>query len=119
MSAIVLYFERCQVIPTMAWSSSNSLRYQFRDIVSRIDNLIRHEDWEADHIEVGIILNSCLLKLKLLTLDVGNADDVLPQVEDEGGLLTEATTDLLQMIAGEVAQTEAALFKPADRKTDK
>lgn len=103
----------------MALSSSNNLRYQFQDIVSRIDNLILHEGWEADHIEAGIILNSCLLKLKLLTLDVGNADDFLAQVEDEGGLLTEATTDLLQMIGSEVAQTEVALFKPTDRKTDK
>lgn len=77
------------------------------------------DDWKSHHVEVGVLLTSCLLKLKLWSVDIGDAEDTLPKIDAEGGGLAAATADHLQMIATAITQVEAAVFTSANISTPK
>ncbi len=96
---------------------NDDLRSQYRGILSKLDSILIRDDWKSHHVEVGVVLSSCLLKLKLWSVDIGDADDTLSKVDAQGGGVAEATADHLQMIATGIAQVEAAVFAPANIPT--
>ena len=92
--------------------SNDQLRNQWRNILSDLDRILVREDWKPEHVEVGRVLNSCLLKLKLWSVDIGGADDTLPKIEAQAEILAKATADRLHIIADQVSAVEAAVFNP-------
>lgn len=98
---------------------NDDLRSQYQGILSKLDNILIRDDWKSHQVEVGVVLSSCLLKLKLWSVDIGNADDTLFKVATQGGGLAEATADHLQMIATGIAKVEAAVFTSTDIPTEK
>ena len=92
--------------------SNEQLKSLWKNVLSDLDRILIREDWKPEHVEVGRVLNSCLLKLKLWSVDIGDADKTLPKVEAQCESLAKATTDRLQAIAAQVSTVEAAVFNP-------
>jgi len=86
----------------------NDLKTQFKQVISKLDNILVRTSWKPRDAQVRLTIDSCLLKLKLWSLDIGNVEETFPLLEADGGRFAVATGRLLRIIGAEVERVERA-----------